>query len=350
MPEYLRALIVILVLSTVVFAFAKAPACAIAMAPSDFERRRNLWFAITLTAFLAHNFWVYIVAVAVLLFFTLSREQNKLAMFFFLLFAVPPIPNQITGLSIINYLFTIDYIRLLALTVLLPAFLSLRNQSNIEPFGRLIPDKLIVGYVILIFLLDLRADTFTDALRRGAFYGFTDIFLPYYVASRSLKNLQGFRDALMAFVVAALVLSLIGAFEFAKHWLLYAPLDQALRGIPNLLGHYLERGMGSGLLRAQASIRDPIALGYVIVVATGFFFYLRKSVPNLMAWNFGMALLVMGLIAPVSRGPWVGAAAMFLVFLVTGPSAGRSFTKLGLLGVVILPILLATPAGETISH
>jgi O-antigen ligase len=59
-------------------------------------------------------------------------------------------------------------------------------------------------------------------------------------------------------------------------------------------------------------------------------------------------LLVVGLIAPVSRGPWVGAAAILLVFIATGPSPGRGFVKLGLLGIVAVPVLLVTPVGEKI--
>ena len=58
MPEHLRALIVILVLATTVFAFAHRPACTITKV-GDYTRRRNLWFALTLAAFLAYNFWVY---------------------------------------------------------------------------------------------------------------------------------------------------------------------------------------------------------------------------------------------------------------------------------------------------
>jgi O-antigen ligase len=344
MPEHLRALVVILVLAAAVFAFAKAPACTLASTTGDFERRRNLWFGITLAAFLAHNFWIYIIVAAALLLFAVPREPNKLAMFFFLLFAVPAIPAQITGLGIINYFFTIDYIRLLTMAVLLPAFLSLRTQPDIERFGRSIPDKLIAGYIILNLVLQLTVDTFTNTLRHGVFYAFIDIFLPYYVASRLLKNLQGFRDALMAFVMAALVLSAIGAFEFAKHWLLYASVHDAL-GVRWEYAHYLARG---GSLRAQGTTGQPIPLGYAIAVATGFFLYLRKSVPNLMAWGLGLALLIAGLIAPLSRGPWVGAAAMLLVFVAIGPSAGLRFAKLGLLGVLSLPVLLASPAGETI--
>jgi O-antigen ligase len=37
-----------------------------------------------------------------------------------------------------------------------------------------------------------------------------------------------------------------------------------------------------------------------------------------------------------------------LVFVAIGPSAGRRFATLGLLGVLILPVLLASPAGQTI--
>ncbi|HEU4644015.1 MAG TPA: hypothetical protein VFS80_00440, partial [Burkholderiales bacterium] len=149
MPEHIRALIVILALASVVFVFAKGPATAMAMTPGDFARRRNLWFAITLAAFLAHNFWVYIVATAALLLFALPRESNKLAMFFFLLFTVPAISDEISGLGVIQHFFAIHYYRLLALAVLLPAFLSLRAQPDVERFGRTLPDKLIAGYIIL---------------------------------------------------------------------------------------------------------------------------------------------------------------------------------------------------------
>lgn len=346
MPEYLRALIVILVLATVIFAFARAPACALASTTGDFERRRNLWFGITLAAFLAHNFWIFIIVTAALLLFALPREPNKLAMFFFLLFAVPAFPAEITGLGIVKQFFTIDYVRLLVLAVLLPAFLYLRKQPDVERFGRSIPDKLIAGYIVLQFLLILNASTFTNALRSGVFYAFLDIFLPYYVASRSLKNLQGFRDALMGFVVAAMVLSAIGVFEHARHWLLYNNLEDVLGAQQWGLGHYLERGPGS--LRALGSVGQPIAFGYVMAVAAGFLLYLRKSIPNPITWRLGLVLLIGGLIVCLSRGPWVGAAAMLLVFVATGRSPGLGFAKLGLLGVIIVPVLLASPFGQTI--
>jgi O-antigen ligase len=345
MPEHLRALIVIVGLATAVFAFSKAPACALASAAADFERRRNLWFGLTLAAFLAHNFWIYIVVAAVLLLMARPREPNKLAIFFFLLFAVPPIAEKIPGLGLVEHLFTIHHLRLLALAVLLPAFLFLRSQPDTERFGRSAPDLLITGYIILALLLHFTVDTLSNALRQGVFYAFIDIFLPYYVASREPKSLQAFRDALMAFVVAALVLSAIGAFEFARHWLLYSALQDAL-GVQDQFIGYLERS--PGVLRALGTTGQPIVLGYAMCVAVGFMLFLRSSVPNLMSWRLGMVLLMAGLVAALSRGPWVGAAAILLVFLATDESAGIRLMILGLAGAIFLPVLLALPVGETI--
>lgn len=344
MPEELRTLIVILVLATVVFAFAKAPACALASTTADFEGRRNLWFAITIATFLAHNFWIYIVLVAMLLFFLVPREKNKLALYFFILFAVPPISNEIAGVGGIRLLFGIDYIRLLALMVLLPTFLSLRKQKDTERIGRAIPDKFLVAYLIYQFILFSDGTSSTNLMRRGVFYPFIDVLLPYYVASRSIKTLEGFRDVLMSFVVAALVLSAVGFFEFTRHWLLYSPLEQAL-GIRWNMGNYMTR---DDSLRAVASTGESISLGYAIAVAIGLLLYLKKLVPNARSLALGIGLLIAGLISPLSRGPWLGAAVMLLLFILISPRSGRRLVQLALIGVVATPLILVTPVGNKI--
>jgi O-antigen ligase/polysaccharide polymerase Wzy-like membrane protein len=346
MPEHIRALMVILVLASGVFALAKAPACAVAMEPADFARRRNLWFAVTLVAFLAHNFWVFIIAAVVLLLFVVPREPNKLALYFFILFAIPPVTKEISGLGGIRYFFDMDYLRLLSLAVLLPAFISLRRQPDVEPFGRMLPDKLLAAYLGLNLLLMLPVSTFTGTLRNGVFYAFIDVFLPYYVASRSVRSIQAFRDVLMAFAVGALILSAVAAFEFAKHWLLYSSLEQAL-GAGWGYGKYLGRGDES-TLRALGSTGHPIPLGYVITVAIGFLLYLQRVVPNRLAWTLGLLLLGMGLIAPLSRGPWVGAATMLLMFTVLIPSLRMRFAMLALIIAAISPLFLDSSLGDNI--
>lgn len=344
MSEHLRALIVIIGLAIVVFVIAKGPACAGAMNAADFDRRRNLWFAITLIAFLAHNFWIYVFFTTILLLVTVSRESNKLAMFFFLVFALPAVAAQIPGPGGINQLFSVHYYRILALTVLFPAFLYLWFKKDSEGFGRSLPDKLFAAYLILQLLLIMQFNSLTNALRHGVFYAFTDAFLPYYVASRSLKNIGEFRDALMAYVAGAFVISAIGAFEAAKGWLLYGALEDAL-GVPWNLGSYLSR---DDTLRALATAGHPLALGYVLAIAIGYFLYLRKSATNPLAWGVGMTLLTVGLLSTLSRGPVMGALAIVLAFLATGTAFVSRAARLGFYVIITFTVMMATPASEII--
>jgi O-antigen ligase len=343
MPEHLRALVVILVLATGVFALVRTPACAAGTAPHDFNRRCTTWFLITLTAFLAHSFWIYVAAAAAIVFFSVTKEKNQLALFFALLFAVPAMSMEIPGVAGIRYLFDINHVRLLALAVLLPAFISLVGRPDVERFGRRWPDRLLIVFLGLYFVLMLPSNSATSALRLGVFYPFIDVFLPYYVASRSLKDVAAFRDALTAFVVAALVLAAIGIFESGKHWLLYRALEDALGAFWNY-GGYLPR---EEHLRALGSTGQPIAFGYVMAVAMGFLLYLRRFISPL-AMTAGFILLGAALFASVSRGPWLGAALILLLGLTTGRSSGLRVLAMGAIAVVILPLLFATTMGARI--
>jgi hypothetical protein len=345
MPEHLKALVVILFLATVIFALARASSTAVAIAPADFRRRRNLWYVITLVAFLSGNFWIYVLLSALILLLSVQAERNKVALFLALLFAVPPAPALIGGLGLVEHLFPINHVRLLSLTVLLPAFLSLVSRPDRLRFGSIWPDRLLLGFMAVNVGVMLYVTTFTNVLRQGLFIAFLDVFLPYYVASRALRDLQAFRDAMMSMVVAALVLSAIGIFEMLRHWILYSSLLGALE-VEWGLGKYL--GRGNLALRGQASTGHPIVLGFVIATALGCVLYVRTFIPNMLARRLVIALLVGGLGAALSRGPWVGAAATVLVFIATGPGAGRQIAKYAVIALLTLPMLRSLPGGQTL--
>ena len=342
MPEHLRALIVILVLAGVVFFMARRPAEDLIPA-RHFTRRRNLWFALTLLAFFAHSFWLYAGIAAIILTVAQKRERNPVALFFMLLFLMPPSGAEIPGFGVVNYFFVLNHVRLLAFFVLLPAFLALRRRPDTIPFGRTWPDKLLAANIVLTSLLYLRETTVTDALRQ-TLYLFIEVFLPYYVASRALRNLSDFKDALFAFVVAAMVMSLIGLFEYSRNWLLYSALNNAL-GMQWDMSTYLTRG---GSLRASVTTGQAIALGFVISVACGMYLYLQEDVRSRLQRGLGALLLAGGLYAPLSRGPWVGTAVMIVVFIGTGRKAVKRLMLLALAGVLALPLLAVVPGGQKV--
>ena len=87
MSEHHRAFVVILVLSLTMFALVRKPAVALGMEEADFARRRNLWLAATAAAFLAYNFWIFVLVIGALLLFSARKDSNPLALYLFLLFA-----------------------------------------------------------------------------------------------------------------------------------------------------------------------------------------------------------------------------------------------------------------------
>lgn len=342
MPEYLRALVVILLIASFTFAFAKK-AIAPVILSERFKRWRNAWLAITLIAFLSHNFWIYILASGFFIAFIAKSEPNKIALFLVLLFAAPSIGSGITGLGAVNYFFEINHLRLLSIIILFPAYLSLLTNPNSLKFGKNWPDKFILVYLILIILLEIRGTTITDSLRQ-ALYAFTDIFLPYYVASRALNKFEHLKEALSGFILASFLVAAIGGFEFAKGWLLYSTLSN-IWGLDSGTGYYLMRDNN---LRALASQGQPIVLGYVLVVAIGFYFFIGSLIQNKNIRRLGLALLTVGLVATLSRGPWVGAAVLFVIFIITGPHAIKRLSILSITALAILFLISIMPKGEKI--
>lgn len=341
MHENLRTLIVILLLATPFWYFARQPACSI-IAAESFARRRNLWFGLTLAAFLTFSYWIYLAIAVPLLVYANRRESNPPALFFILLFLLPNATIEIPGLGVINYFFALSHTRVLALFILLPAFFSLKRQGNNTSFGRTGPDKAFIAYLLLSAALFFREDSVTNSIRQ-IFYLFIDVFLPYFVISRSLKNMRSFRDTLLSVVLAIMVLAPLAIFEFLKGWLLYSSVLASL-GLQGMT-HYLAR---DGMLRSIATAGQPIVLGYLMVAGMGFYMFMQDSIRHKLVRRLGMALLASALIATLSRGPWVGGLVLLVVFIVTGRNPARRLMGMALAAMIVLPLISIFPKGERI--
>jgi hypothetical protein len=338
MSEHYRALIVILILASAVFAFAKAPATALVMSVEDFERRRNLWFFVTITGFLSPNFWVFAVALIIVLRRFMRYEKNKAALFFFLIFALPQVQLEVPGFAGIRYLFQVDYSKVLILTLLLPVCMELRRNTPKNIRRHRIPDTFLAAYLILNVLLLIQQTVITVVLRE-ILYRIADTIIPYYVLSRSLNSVERFRDVFMSFSIGAFIISLIGVVEFSRHWLLFSSIAHHW-GSTDLTGGYLNRGDS---LRAISSAGQSIAMGYTLAIAIGLFLYLRKSMPN---WVLGLIILIGGVISPLSRGPWVGLVGSLFVIMVTSPNRNKIVMYILALSLPLMVVLLSTEFGK----
>lgn len=265
------------------------------------------------------------------------KEAHIMGLYFALLFVSPPAPAIIPGLGIIDHVWVIDHYRLLALTLLLPAAIVLTQKKTTAPIGSSSVDILLLGYVLLLCVLAFREGNITSSMRANLSI-LVDVLLPYYVASRSIKDKEAFRHAASGFVIGAMILSLVLIFEVLQHWKLYHSVLGALGLNPNMFGGYLLR---SGLLRPNATVGNSIVAGYVVVVGLGLFLFIKQYVSNRIYRVLGAALLFGGVVASLSRGPWVGAALLVLVFIATGPQALKKLSILvafGLSGLAVLPM------------
>lgn len=346
-----KQLVVILVVAAIIFALMKPIALRFTDA-HDYARRRNTWLILTAVAFLSPSFWIFAGVAAPLLIWAGRSDSNAPALYLLLMQVIPSAPIELPTLGIVAKLFELDMYRLLSLFVLIPAALRLRRvraTSGLRTFDTM--DALLLLYGLLQVVIyvrpdmqtaDYAQDSLTNAMRRAWLF-FIDIYLLYWVVSRSCTSARSIADAMAAFTLSACIMAPLAAFETLRHWLLYG--DIATRwGTHTLFTPYLFRG---GLLRAQVAAGHPLALGYLFAIAFGFWLYLGTHVRTTVKIAIG-ALLWLGLLAAYSRGPWLGAVLILFTFAACRPEAARSLLKvIGIVSAIGIAVLLS-PVGKSI--
>lgn len=261
-----------------------------------------------------------------------------------MLFVAPPVSVLIPGFGIVEYVWALNHYRLLALTLLLPAALSLSRRNSTLPLGSSRVDWMVLGYLCLASLLSFRDTSVTNGMR-SVFSLWVAVFLPYYVASRSIRDLDGMRHAMTGYVLGAMVLALVAMFEAVWSWRLYAGLVNALGLNQSPFGPYLFR---SGLLRPAGAAGNSIILGYALVVALGFFLFLKESLSKPLHRWLGFLVLGAGVLASLSRGPWVGATFLVLVYVMLGPRRVGRLAQLMFACLFALLVLGQLPYGQKV--
>ena len=351
MPQLYKALVVVMVVTVLMFLFAR-PLLRRFMADADFTVRRNVWLGLTLAAFLIPNYWAYVLVACVVLTYGVKRDTNPAALYVFLLLAMVPIGLDLPTFGLAKNIFRLDHLRLLSLVVLIPALVRMaRSYDSTAAYGgradqadrsRLQADVLILLYAVLQIVLLMPYESITATMRRGVLIGI-DLWLPYYVLSRSCRTRESLVEVMAAFALAMFVLTPLAVLEAASHWALYAGLQEQW-GTARII-NYLSRG---NFLRAQLTAGHSIVLGFAMMIAFGFWLFLQSRVAP-VGWRvLAMPTLLVGLAMPSARGPWVGAMLVVLVFLALGPNRGsRTFKFLGLLALLSV-IAVISPYGDQI--
>jgi O-antigen ligase len=338
--QNIKALIVVLVLAVPAFYLGRQ-LTASAVAPREFAVWRNAWFVATVAAFLSGSFFVFAAIEVMICLYAYAFRAATLALFFLLLFAAPLVSVSIGGLGAFNLLFEINNARLLVIILLFPVLFATNGTGRRNGGGGYTtPDWLVVGYVLLMIALQFEQSNATQILRAATLLTL-DVLVPYFAFSRAVTSLTDLRKVLLALVVAVLPFSLIAVFETAKGWHLYHSI--ALEWGGSLTMGYKER---DGILRASASADGPIVLGFNIMVAIGCVLAVWQTILSRTLGGIALGCLAVGLVASLSRGPWVGTAVLIVAYLATGPKAVANLVRFAVIGAVVLMPLLLTPVGN----
>jgi hypothetical protein len=334
MPENIRALIVVLVLAAPAFYISRQLASSI-ITHEEFAIWRKVWFAATIVAFISLDFLVYITVLVALCLYARAARAASLGLFFILLFVVPNGRFTIGGAGLVNQILDLSNARVLVIIFLLPILFATRGTDRHRANPSAVPDWLVVGYAVLVTVLQYRSSeaTITSLMRDGTSY-ILDVLIPYFAFSRALTSLADVRKVFLAFVIAVLPLSLIAPLELVKGWHIYGSVAAAFGTWPG----YLER---DGMLRATASAFGSISLGFIIMVALGCMLGIWQMIRSSELKAIVFAIFAAGLIATLSRGPWVGTATLLLVHLAVGPGAIARLWNFAVIGLVLL---LALPS------
>jgi hypothetical protein len=350
-----KALIVVLAIAAVVFRLGKPIALQFSSEP-DFARRRNVWFVLTITAFLTPSFWLFVLVAVPLMAWAGRRDSNPLALYLILLQVIPPIPIDIPVIGI-KQLFALDNYRLLSFCVLIPAAWRLRKSKDSSRIrGLTAMDFFILAFGLLQLLNyvppdlpdhTILQDSATNVLRR-AFLFLVDVYVLYFVASRTSNDRRALIDVMGAACLTGAVMASLAIFESVRNWLLYSNLGQQWGwggAYGSLYGFYFFRG---GFLRAQVSAGHALALGYLLAIAFGFWLYLKSHVKSRRLRIAVAALFWLGLLASQARGPLIGAVAIYFAFSVFGPRAVPRVLRAFIVVALLVATVSFTPFGERI--
>lgn len=334
----LKSLVVILAIALAVFAVAR-PVCERYIDAADFRRRRNVWLALTVLGFVTPSIWLYAAVAMPLMFFAAKRDPNPLALYTLLMFVIPNYSVQIPSIGF-NTLFALNHSRMMSLAILIPVVWRRQaQQPGAARFTAL--DWILLAYCLLQLALFTPYDPATNTLRR-AVLALLDTYIVFYAFARLRPTHAALSEVAVMFCLVCGLLAPLAIFESLRGWLLY----ETIQFHWNVGGSgWLMRG---DALRAQASTGHSLSLGYIISLGLGFWMFFisqraRSSIDTAIT-----LVLCGGLIVSYSRGAWLTAMVLFIVYMAVRPGAAKVFVRVLPIVALLMIVAYLSPLKELV--
>ena len=135
----------------------------------------------------------------------------------------------------------------------------------------------------------------------------------------------------------------LAIFESFKGWLLYTGIAGAW-GDPNVYS-WLFRGDS---LRAQAAANHSINLGFHLSMALGFYLFLRTRGVDRFRDIVVLGTLLGGIVVTYSRGAWITAIVLGVLFVASRPDAARRLAGALVALTVLFALMYVSPLKESV--
>jgi len=264
-------------------------------------------FAVALI--IGNQYLMFVMYAAISLYLAKKEPDNIIYYYLVMLSAFPISIVWVIGVPGIDTLIVLNHSRVLILCLFLPVFFRdiSSGKSFFDNVGSTtgLIDRLIFMFIILKIILYFRDFNFSSSIR-STIHILIDVWIPYYVISRHLKNIN---IVLVVLLYSSVVISVLAIIESVLYLRVYDYITSVMGG------GYGFRYFRGGALRVYASMGSPLTLGFFLAV------------------NLLIALRVRALIKCPAYVPWVLA---FVILLGIEASGSRSPLATSMVGILIL--------------
>jgi hypothetical protein len=174
-----------------------------------------------------------------------------------------------------------------------------------------------------------------------------DYALPYYLVSRSIKNIEDVRRIGLALTMVALLVSIVLLFEAYSFWPLY-------RGAYHHYGMEGDLGIGvkvrAGLMRTGGPFLESTSMAFALALCFFAALSMRHFFRSVSHHAAVICTLIVGLLAPQSRGAWIAVALGLIMIEVYRGRYSVIATRMTLIGGVVIGLIVAASGSQRLSE
>ncbi|NJR77959.1 O-antigen ligase family protein [Sphingomonas corticis] len=205
-------------------------------------------------------------------------------------------------------------------------------------------DAPLVALMLLLIVANARDTSATNFLRVAV----NTLFLcglPYFIVSRSVRSMDDVRLCLVYLAGAAAVLSMILLYEARSAW----PMYNVLYDRHGIAMQIMVKARG-GVMRAGGPFVESTSMAMVLATCILAAWLSRPAFRSGPHHAAVLALLLAGLVAPQSRGAWIGLLLATIAADLYRRRPGAAVRRLGMVALAGVALLAAAPFSAFLSE